>query len=83
MAYGRRKFWLHQCQPTIPRDSIPKNHRLVGLDELARIMCRSRSNVYWLMRGRRLYGLGVVRYFKHGGRWWFLINDDYFSRQRA
>jgi hypothetical protein len=83
MAYGRRKFWLHQCQPTIPQNKVPVGYRLVQRPELATLLARSESNIYWRMRGRQLKELGVLRYFKHGGRWWFLIpedlNHDYFG----
>jgi arginine repressor len=77
---ARRKiFWLHQVQPIIPKGRIPDNHRLLTKPQLAEALNRSESNIYWLMRSRKLNRIKVIKYFKKSNKWYFLIHEQYIQ----
>lgn len=67
-------FWLHLCQPVVPRDKVADDEILLDGPTLAKRTDRSESNIYWRMRSRKLGELGVKRYFKHGHKWWYLCD---------
>lgn len=67
-------FWLHLVQPVIPKNRVKPTEEILTGPQLAARLNRSESNVYWYMRSRRLKELGVKRYFKHHGRWHYLVD---------
>lgn len=73
-APRRKIFWLHQVQPVIPRSRLKDSEVLLTGPQLATATNRSQSNIYWRMRSRKLKSIGVKRYFKHGGRWFYLVD---------
>lgn len=73
-APRRKIFWLHQVQPVIPQNRVKSTEVLLTGPQLALATNRSQSNIYYRMRSRNLRPLGVKRYFKHGHKWFYLVD---------
>lgn len=74
-------FWLHLVQPIIPKNKVKKDEIILTGSELAAVLNRSPSNIYYRMRSRKLTELGVRRYFRFKGRWYYLVHQSLLNNR--
>lgn len=73
-------FWLHRAQPIVPKNRVEDDEIVLTGIQLAKVLNRSQSNIYYRMRSRKLKELGVKRYFRFKGRWYYLVNRSLASK---